>query len=121
MARKKTEASLEADKKNIPPVRSTERWVKKMADNKELKWEDYSYCGEPAGGDWLFFNVFRSYGNVFEKYDFRNDKWVDSEDADKVKFGELFTVGMSDETAKELTTLWHNNFLKKLEKEKGKS
>jgi hypothetical protein len=84
-----------------------------MAENKELKWEDYEYSGEPAGGDWQYFNVFRSHGTVCEEYDFRNDKWVDSEDADKVRTGALFTTRMSDETAKKLTTLWHENYMKK--------
>ena len=86
-----------------------------MADNKELKWEDYEYSGEPAGGSWLYFNVFRSHGSICEEYDFRNDTWVASLDAHKARFGELFTTWMSDETAKELTTLWHENYMKRKE------
>ena len=87
-----------------------------MADKKVLKFEDYNYFGEPAGKDWLYFNIFRSNGSDVEEYDFRNDKWIDSEDADRAKNGEIFTTSMSDETAKELMALWHNNYLKKTEK-----
>ena len=90
-----------------------------MAKEK-LNWNDYEYSGEPAGGGWLYFNLFRTHGCYTEEYNVETDSWEYNDDAHKAHYGYMFTTRMSSETALRLKNEWRNNYLNNYLKQKGK-